>query len=156
MPSDLESSWFKAIEAKEEGCAWIMSSIPLMAEWLSTIQVRHSKLPIIYVGHSSKRCLSVALRAKACHVLCAQKRDNLLYSMASSFLPKVPKRKEGALHGLNGKVFSKFVLSNTCPGACRGLSVLGGPSVNAAMHAPAPHATEQAPSNCASMWARHA
>ena len=49
---------------------------------------------------------------------CAQKRNNLEYSMASKFLPDVPKRREGVMQGLSGEVFSRFVLSNTCPGAC--------------------------------------
>ena len=47
-----------------------------------------------------------------------QEWDSLDYSMASEFMADVPRRNEAALVGLDGGgLFSKFVLTNTCPGA---------------------------------------
>ena len=49
----------------------------------------------------------------------AQERNNLEYSMATPFLVDAPKRDEAALEAIGTEIFSKFTLTNMCPGACR-------------------------------------
>ena len=108
-----ESTWAKGMASGVElGCDFIKENKPAVTKWLATIKVSSSPPQHLIASQYMAAC------AEAGHD-CAQERNNLEYSMASPFLVDAPKRDEAALESIGTEIFSKFTLTNLCPGACR-------------------------------------